>query len=130
QRAQLYARAGAEERALADLRLAHSVRADWTEGTLELAWLLANARSDAIAAPDEALALARSVEQSRGPNDPGVLDVRAALLAGAGRFEEAAAAARTAIASARAAGDAAYAARIERRVATYAANRFERGAVR
>jgi tetratricopeptide (TPR) repeat protein len=56
---------------------------------LALAWLLATAPEAALRDPAQALALCEGLERERAHGEAGLLDLRAAALAAAGRFPEA-----------------------------------------
>ena len=87
---------------------------------LGLAWLRATAADAALRDGAEALRLAREAVRLRGDDHPDALDTLAAAYAAAGRFEDAAAAARRAAALARAApGFESLAPRIEQRLRLY-----------
>jgi tetratricopeptide (TPR) repeat protein len=83
------------------------------------AWLLATAENPP-APPAEALQLARRAADLDPAAHPAILDTLAAALAAAGQFDEAVQTAQQALDLARAAGDHALAADLQRRLATYA----------
>lgn len=84
-----------------------------------LAWLLATAPDDELRSGAEAVRLAEAAKKSGGAFDPRALDALAAAYAETGRFEQAVAAAETALSLAQAKGDAGLAAEIEKRIQLY-----------
>lgn len=87
-----------------------------------LAWILATSTDDQVRNGPEALAIAESLARDSG-NDPTALDILGAALAASGRFAEAAATAQRMLGRAQAVGDAAGAARAERRLQVYRSGR-------
>lgn len=84
-----------------------------------MAWLLATSPDPAVRAPGEALALARRAVELTGSRDADALDALAAAEAANGRFAEAAATARRALALAEAIGASGRAQAIRLRLAGY-----------
>jgi tetratricopeptide (TPR) repeat protein len=101
------------------LRVAPQQRANVND----LAWLLATAPSGARRDPDQAVALAEGLALAGESPAANELDTLAAAYAAAGRFDEAIASARRAIAMARAAGELELAAGFEARLTDYLAGR-------
>jgi tetratricopeptide (TPR) repeat protein len=85
-----------------------------------LAWLIATAGPVPTAGPEDAVAYAREAVEITGRDSPALLDTLAVAYAAAGRSEDALRAAREALASAEAKGDAALAAEIRKRIEGYA----------
>jgi protein O-mannosyl-transferase len=107
--------------AVTHLRVALQLDPGLATARLDLAWVLATAPDPAIRDGAEAESLARTAITALGPDDPDALDVLAAALAEAGRFDEAVTQAERARDLARAAGRLDFAAEIEGRVASYLA---------
>ena len=91
---------------------------EWPAPLLKAAWILATHAEEEVRAPARALELLATAEQLPGGSTAGLLDVRAAALAAAGRFEEAAAVAQRAIEQSRP-GDGTDVAAILRRLELY-----------
>jgi tetratricopeptide (TPR) repeat protein len=79
-------------------RRALQVQPDAPEAHAELAWLLGTHPDPIIRNPSEAVRLAERASRLTGAKDAGVLDVLAAAYAATGRFDEARATARAALA--------------------------------
>jgi tetratricopeptide (TPR) repeat protein len=109
---------GATAEAIAELRAAVELRPDWPTAAAALAWLLATAPEPALRNPAEAIALAEAA-RAAGGESPQLFETLAVAHAAAGRFVEAAAAARQATILARAAGDERLAADLEERARSY-----------
>ena len=92
---------------------------DWPPVMIELAWALATSPDPAIRDGEQALQLAERGAQVTKPATPMSLDVLAAALAAAGRFEQAASTARQALDLATAARDNLAAGQIRERLALY-----------
>jgi Tfp pilus assembly protein PilF/thiol-disulfide isomerase/thioredoxin len=75
--------------AIASLRQAAELRPDRAETTSLLAWLLATHPNDSLRDPQQAIHWAQRAVESTARRDPRALDVLAAALARAGRFDEA-----------------------------------------
>ncbi len=80
------------------LRQAVRYKPDWPAPYNELAWLLATNPDPALRDPAEALRLADRAVELTLHREPNTLDTQAAALASAGRFEDAARTARSALA--------------------------------
>jgi tetratricopeptide (TPR) repeat protein/mono/diheme cytochrome c family protein len=89
---------GEFEEAITYYRRALDVQPDAPEAHAELAWLLATHPDSKIQDPSEAVRLAERASRLTNRNDAAVLDVLAAAYASAGRFDEAVATARAALA--------------------------------
>jgi tetratricopeptide (TPR) repeat protein len=98
-------------------RAAVGLRGAPVDALIELAWLCATARDPAVYDPKSALTFARRAVDVGGMGKAAALDVLAASFAAAGRFDEAAAAVREAIALQ---PDGADAELMRRRMAVYA----------
>lgn len=109
--AELLAAAGQAPLAAKHYRLAIQARPDWPAALARCAWLLATTSDATVRAPEDALMLSdRALKLSPPPNTPEwLLDVRAAALAAAGKFQEAAEVAGRAEALAREQNHAAFA---------------------
>jgi len=83
-------RTGASAEVVQLLQQAIAAKPDWADPFNELAWVLATAADSSLRDPGEALRLSQlALGLTRSP-DPSLLDTRAASLAAAGRFAEAA----------------------------------------
>jgi tetratricopeptide (TPR) repeat protein len=91
--------AGELEEAITYYQRAVRVQPDAPEAHAELAWLLATHTHSRISDPSEAVRLAERASRLTQHKDAAVLDVLAAAYAAAGRFDEAVATARAALAS-------------------------------
>lgn len=98
------------------LRQALLGRPEWPAAMADLAWVLACASDEAVRRPAEAVTLAERVVAQTKHEDARALDVLAASLAAAGRFDEAVAAAERALMLA---SPEAFAAEISARLARY-----------
>jgi tetratricopeptide (TPR) repeat protein len=116
---------GMSTEAIEALRAAVRLQPDWALAAEALAWALATAGNGTT----EALALAERLHAA-GDESPRLLDTLGAARAAAGRFADAASAARRAAALARAGGDVAFAADVEKRVALYEAGQRVRSSER
>jgi tetratricopeptide (TPR) repeat protein len=85
-----------------------------------LAWVLATCPDAKYRDGAQAVRLAEPINEKTGKSNPKALDTLAAAYAEAGRFDEAAATAKRALAAAKAAGLAPLAATIEKRLTLYA----------
>jgi Tfp pilus assembly protein PilF len=99
--------------AAAQYREAIRLRPNYPKALNNLAWILATHPDPRVRDGEQALQLARHAAHLTGGNDPEGLDTLGAALAAAGRFHEAAEAARTAAGLARASGAAALEREIE-----------------
>jgi tetratricopeptide (TPR) repeat protein len=104
-------------------KMALKVKPDYVEAHNNLAWLLATGPDASLRSGSEAIAHARRAEQLCGGRQPVVLDTLAAAYAEAGRFPEASATARRALALATQEKDAAAAGKLRRRLALYEAGK-------
>jgi tetratricopeptide (TPR) repeat protein len=104
-------------------KMALKVKPDYVEAHNNLAWLLATGPDASLRSASEAIAHARRAEQLCGGRQPVVLDTLAAAYAEAGRFPEASATARRALALATQQNDAAAAGKLRRRLALYEAGK-------
>ena len=86
---------------------------------IELSWVLATAPDPTVRLPEEAVRLAERAAQVTRPQTFAVLDVLAAALAAAGRFDEAVSSAQNALALATTAKDESATAQIRARLALY-----------
>ena len=91
------------DEAVGHYREALRINGDYVDALVDLAWALATSPDPAGRQPEEALRLAERGAQLTRPQTSVVLDVLAASLAAAGRFDEAIATAERAIALATAA---------------------------
>ena len=91
------------DEAVGHYREALRINGDYVDALVDLAWALATSPDPASRQPEEALRLAERGAQLTRPQTSVVLDVLAASLAAAGRFDEAIATAERAIALATAA---------------------------
>jgi len=91
------------DEAIGHYREALRIDADYVDALVDLAWALATSPDSASRQPEEALRLAERGAQLTRPQTSVVLDVLAASLASAGRFDEAIATAERALALASAA---------------------------
>jgi len=112
---------GQKQEALAHWRIALQLKPDWPEVMNNLAWALATCPDPAVRNPAEAIQLAERARAS-APRSPSYLDTLAAAYAAAGRFPDAVAAARQAVALAEAAGPTDAAARFRLRFDLYRTN--------
>ena len=117
--AQAMARKGMVRDSLPHYRRALSQNPASAQLTCELAWILATSRDSAIRDSQGALRLAQEGCSLAGYRSAGALDVLAAAQAAAGRFDEAARSAATALELARESRNGALAAAIEDRLALY-----------
>src|SRR5207249_3656035 len=92
---------------------------DWVEALNNLAWLLATHTAPTFRNGEEAIRLAQHAVERTGHKDAETLDTLAASYAEAGRFAEAAKAARQGLALAQAAGQKDLAAQIQARLQLY-----------
>ncbi len=118
--AHLLADGGRAGEAAAEYREALRRRPDWQPALASLAWLLATSREPAVRDGAQAVELAARAHRAAG-DDPATLDVLAAALAEAGRFEEARQVGARALQLAEQTGDRALAAEIGRRLRGYEA---------
>ena len=116
--------------AIAALRGAVAAAPDWPVATEALAWLLATREAGAPADAADAVALAERARVVTGHDDARLLDTLAAAYAANGRFADAADTARKAASVARGAGDDAFAADVEKRLARYESGQPVRSAAR
>ena len=84
--------------AIAHYRAALAARPEWTPAMIDLAWLLATSRSEALRDAGQAIRLAERSSELTGRRDAAVLDVLAAAYAADGDFERATATAEAALA--------------------------------
>jgi len=105
------------------LRRAHRLEPDDHELTRELAWALATAPGLSPTQRQEALALARDVNETTAAGSPAALDTLAAALAATGDFPAAIRTVKQAISLAEQAGDHAAAQRCRRRLVLYESGR-------
>jgi tetratricopeptide (TPR) repeat protein/mono/diheme cytochrome c family protein len=105
--------------AIQQYREALRLRPDWPAVLLELGWALATAPEAGLRQPDEALRLASRGAELTRPQTSAALDVLAAALAAAGRFDQAVETAQRALALATAAADDQGAGRIRDRLGLY-----------
>jgi tetratricopeptide (TPR) repeat protein len=99
-----YASQGRYQDAVRHLREARRAAVNWPVPLADLAWLLATMPDEGSRRPDEAVRLAEQATQLTGRQNIAALDALAAAYAATRRFEEAVAAAESAIALALAAG--------------------------
>jgi tetratricopeptide (TPR) repeat protein/4-amino-4-deoxy-L-arabinose transferase-like glycosyltransferase len=125
--ADVVARAGDHRAAIERYRRALETDPRCVQAMTGLAWLLATDTDTGIRDGAQALKLAQSA-QSQGDPSPATLDALAAALAETGRYADAAAAARTAIETARSGGNEALAAEITARLRLYEGGRAYRSA--
>jgi tetratricopeptide (TPR) repeat protein len=95
-------RQGRMAEAAEQYRAAMHLRPEWPVPSNNLAWILATAQDPALRRPEEAVTLAEEAARQTRRQDPAVLDTLAAAYAAAGRPRDALAAARDALAVARA----------------------------
>jgi hypothetical protein len=114
----LYAEGNAP-RAVSVLRQGLDRADDITTVAVELAWLLSTCRDDAVRNGEEAVDLMNSMIGQMKKVPPQLLDVYAAALAEAGRFQEAVKQAERAAAAAESAGDRQLAEAIRQRIELY-----------
>ena len=100
-------------------RRALALESDGVESLSSLAWILATAGDARMRAPGEAVALAERAAALTGRHDVNVMATLAAAYAAAGRFDEALAAQRQAIALARTIGGPDLIAEMQRRLTLY-----------
>lgn len=100
-----------------------SVRPDWIEGLLELAWIRSTHRDPAVRNTQQAMSCLRQLQAWISVPGPAMLDVYAAVLAEAGQFPEAVNTATDALRLARDRRDEALARQIESRLKLYSAGR-------
>ena len=100
-------------------RRALELEPDGVESLTSLAWILATTGDARLQAPDEAAALAERAAALTGRRDVNVLATLAAACAAAGRFDDALAAQRQAIALARPIGGPELLAELQRRLTLY-----------
>jgi Flp pilus assembly protein TadD len=112
--------------ARAELELALRLRPDWPVAEGDLAWLLATASDDSVRDVKRAVELGEHAARASGERSPTILDALAMAYAADQRFSDAQATAAKAIARAREMGDVDLAAKIERRLTAYRANRIDR----
>ncbi len=117
------ASAGRPRDAVRHYRRALALEPDGVEPLTSLAWLLATAGDERLRAPAEAVALAERAAALTGRRDVNALATLAAACAAAGRFDEARAAQRQAIALARSIGGPGLVEEMRRRLALYAQGR-------
>ncbi len=84
--------------AAAHFRRAVQLQPEWPAALVAAAWLLATAPEPDVRAPGEAVALAERAVAVTGRTDPRALDTLAVAYASAGRFDQAVATARAALA--------------------------------
>ena len=121
---------GRTPEAIAALRTAVALAPDWPVASEALAWLLATRDDGAVADARDAVALAERARTATGRDDARLLDTLAAAYAANGRFADAAETARHAASVARRAGDDAFAADVEKRLARYETGQPVRSAAR
>jgi Tfp pilus assembly protein PilF len=112
-------RQGSVSDAIQQYREALRLRPDWPAVLLELGWAMATAPETGLRQPDEALRLAERGAALTRPQTSAALDVLAAALASAGRFDEALETAQRALALAAAVHDDQAAGRIRDRLSLY-----------
>jgi tetratricopeptide (TPR) repeat protein len=112
-------RQGIMPEAIQQYREALRLRPDWPAVMLELGWVLATAPEASLRQPDEALRLAQRGAELTRPQTSAALDVFAAALASAGRFDQAVETAQRALALATAAANDQSADRIRDRLGLY-----------
>jgi Tfp pilus assembly protein PilF/mono/diheme cytochrome c family protein len=112
-------RQGRMPEAIQQYREALRLRPDWPAVLLELGWTLATAAEAGLRQPDEALRLAERGSELTRPETSAALEVFAAALASAGRFDQAVETAQRALALATAVHDDQAAGRIRDRLALY-----------
>jgi Tfp pilus assembly protein PilF len=112
-------RQGSVSEAMQQYREALRLRPDWPEVLLELGWAMATAPETGLRQPDEALRLAERGAALTRPQTSAALDVLAAALASAGRFDEAVETAQRALVLATAVRDDRAAGRIRDRLSLY-----------
>lgn len=89
QLAELFAARGDFASAVTELRAASKLAPEEASLLIDLAWHLATAPDDKVRKGEEALAIARALNERAGGEDPLILDTLAAALAESGRFDEA-----------------------------------------
>lgn len=114
---------GKIEDAIPHYRQAIRSKPDWPAALIELAWILATSADSRSRQPEEALQLAERGVKLMAPQTAAVLDVLAATLAAAGRFEQAVTTAQAALTLATAGHDEGAAARIRERLDLYRQHR-------
>ena len=119
----VYGQLGRTRDAIASNRAALRLDPEQLRAANNLAWLLATRADASIQERQESIQLAERATRVGGAEDPSLLDTLAAAYAAAGRFEEAAAAATEAAASAEARGQPQLAREIRERRELYAARR-------
>jgi tetratricopeptide (TPR) repeat protein/mono/diheme cytochrome c family protein len=107
------------DEAVGHYREALRINGDYVEALVDLAWALATSPGPSTRQPDEAVRLAERSAQLTRPQTSVVLDVLAASLAAAGRFDEAATTAEKALALATAAKNDREAGQIRERLELY-----------
>jgi tetratricopeptide (TPR) repeat protein/mono/diheme cytochrome c family protein len=112
-------RQGSMPEAIRQYREALRLRPDWPAVLLDLGWMLATAPEAGLRQPEEALRLAERGAELTRPQTSAALDVLAATLASAGRFDQAVETAQRALALATAAANDQSAARIRDRLGLY-----------
>lgn len=84
--------------AIAQYRQVRQLRPDWPEPIARLAWILATSPDERIRRPAESLTLAEEAQRLAVDNSTSLLDTLAAAYAAVGRYDEAAATIRKALA--------------------------------
>ncbi len=95
--ARVYRQQGAVAEAVTHYRVAARLDPDGWQVAYNLAWLLATTGDDRVRNPSEAIMLAERASSQTEHGHPNVLDTLAAAYAAAGRYQEAAEAARRAV---------------------------------
>ena len=115
----LLSREGRAADAILEFKQALALKADDPQSLGGLAWIRATAADASLRNPPEAVAMAERAAALTGHRDLSVLDALAAAYASAGRYEDAATVARTAIAQATMLQQPAVAAQFQERLAVY-----------
>jgi tetratricopeptide (TPR) repeat protein len=118
--AHLLSREGRGPEAVGEFEAALALRPDETQALSGLAWIRATAADASLRNANDAVALAERAVGLTARRDLSALDALAAAYASEGRFDEAVAVARSAIAQATLLGHTAVAAQFEQRLALYA----------
>ncbi len=110
--------------ALAALGECLRLKPDWAPAVADAVWILAN--EEPVLDPARAVELGERIATTRGARNAALLDALASAYAASSRFADAIATAGRALERARETGDRELAARIERRLAAYAAGKLDR----